>query len=129
MIRQTNIQINRLGRYPNKNYWPLITIFFSISSRFYTPVPILTGRIIVYTRLTVRPSIRPFLHLSVIRSVRPSSYPSIFLSSVNMSHRNLRTAYLVFMKLNKVISWNGQTICKPFSENQIKSFWVTELCK
>ena len=75
---------------------------------------------------SVRPSFHPSVPPSISHSVRPSVRLSISLSSINMLHRNFRTAYLIFLKFNIVISYNGQTICKPFSENQIKSFWVTK---
>ena len=54
--------------------------------------------------------------------------PSVCLSGVNMSHRNLRTTYPNFMKLQIVVSYDGQMICILFGENKIKTFRVTALC-
>ena len=44
---------------------------------------------------------------------------SVRLSGVNMSQINLRTTYPNFMKLNIVVSYDGQMICILFGENKI----------
>ena len=80
-------------------FW-VIEYFVKKGEGFYTPVKILTGRIMVYK-----------CPVSVCLSVR--------LSGVNMSHRNLRTTYPNFMKLNIVVSYDGQMICILFGENKI----------
>ena len=58
----------------------------------------------------------------------PSICLSVCLSGINMSHRNLRMTYPNIMKLNIVVSYDGQMISILFGENKIKTFWVTALC-
>ena len=52
-------------------------------------------------------------------SVCLSFHLSVCLSSVNMLHHNLRMTYPNFMKLNIVVSYDGQMICILFGENKI----------
>ena len=69
------------------------------SHYFYTPVKILTERIVSGIRLSV----------------------------LNMSHRNLRTNYLNFLKPKIVVSYDGQTLRVLLGENQNKTSRVTGL--
>ena len=82
----------------------------------------------LYTCQNLRVRIMVYKCPSVCPSVRPSVCPSVCLSGVNMSHCNLRMTYPNFMKLDIVLSYDGQTIYILFGENKIWTFWVMRLC-